>query len=220
MIKKYLLMLTFICGIFSSAIAQDFKGTLGTTVTAFFQGKDMTEKINQSNRLVLIAKKFNDQWSAAYYAALSKVLINYDEKDGAKKDAYLDEADDLLTTAETLASKEDKAQQSEIYALKAMLANARIGVAPQKRWQKYGKVFEENLELAKTNNADNPRIYFLKGTSVFYTPKMFGGGKKKAVSYFEKATPLFEKEKKDDITVPTWGSEVNADYIKQCQGDD
>jgi len=213
------MMLVLVCGVFG-ARAQDFKSTLQTTVTAFFTAKDKAEKVNQSNRLVLIAKKFNDQWSAGYYAALSKILLNYDEQDGTKKDAYLDEADDLLKDADAISNKEDLHQQSEIYALKGMIANGRIGVAPQKRWQQYGKIFEENLEKAKAANADNPRIYFLKGTSVFYTPKMFGGGKKKALTYFEKAGALFEKESKDDVTLPYWGSEVNADYIRQCQGDD
>lgn len=220
MSKKYILVAAFTFGIIGSSIAQDYKSTETTTLTAYFKAKETADKLNQSNRLVLIAKKFNDQWSASYYAALSKILLNYDEKDGAKKDAYLDEAEDFLNTAASLSNKEDKGQQSEIYALKAMIANARIGVNPQKRYKEYGKVFEENLEQAKTNNADNPRIYFLKGTSVFYTPKFFGGGKKNAVTYFEKAAGLFEKEKKDDITVPSWGSEVNADYIKQCQGED
>lgn len=207
-------------GIVGTAMAQDYKSTEATTLTAYFQAKEQSEKLNQSNRLVLIAKKFNDQWSASYYAALSKILINYEEKDATKKDAYLDEAEDLLNIAATLSNKEDKNQQSEIYALKGMIANARIGVAPQKRYKEYGKVFEENLEKAKANNADNPRIYFLKGTSVFYTPKFVGGGKKNAITYFQKAVPLFDKEKKDDITVPSWGSEVNADYIKQCQAED
>lgn len=207
-------------GIVSSAMAQDYKSTEATTLSAYFQAKETADKLNQSNRLVLIAKKFNDQWSASYYAALSKILLNYDEKDGTKKDAYLDEAEDLLNNAASLSNKDDKNQQSEIYALKAMIANARIGVSPQKRYKEYGKVFEQNLELAKTNNADNPRIYFLKGTSVFYTPKFFGGGKKNAVTYFEKAAGLFAKEKHDDIMVPSWGSEVNVDYIKQCQGED
>jgi hypothetical protein len=218
--KKYILMLALALGIFGTTMAQDFKSTLGTTLTNYFQAKEMTEKINQSNRLVLIAKKYNDQWAASYYAALSKILINYDEKDGAKKDAYLDDAEDMLNTATTLSDKNNKLQQSEIYALKAMLANARIGVAPQKRYQKYGKIFEDNLELAKANNENNPRVYFLKGTSVFYTPKMFGGGKKKAVTYFEKAAPLFASEKKDDINAPFWGEEVNKSYIEQCKGDD
>jgi hypothetical protein len=147
-------------------------------------------------------------------------MLNYTETDKDKKDAYLDEADEWLNTATALSDKEDKGQQSELYALKAMSANARIGVDPQKRWKKYGKIFESNLEQAKAQNADNPRIYFLKGTSLFYTPKAFGGGKKKAAEYFERAKALLEKESNDDILNPSWGAETNAYYLKECQGGD
>ncbi|KAA5533528.1 hypothetical protein F0919_13385 [Taibaiella lutea] len=219
MTKRILFSLALIMGISGTLLAQDFKQTLGTTVGAFFGTKDRTEMINQSNRLGLIAKKFKDEWTASYYAALSKIMLNYDEKEAAKKDAYLDEAENFLNDAADLSNKEDKIQQSEIYALKAMLANARLGVEPMKRWQKYGKIFEENLELAKSNNADNPRIYFLKGTSVLFTPKMFGGGGKKAMEYFQKAQPLFEKESHDDITKPFWGKESNEMFMKQAEAD-
>ncbi len=217
MTKRFLLSFALMMGFTGSLFAQDFKQTLGTTVKAFFEAKDQTEKTSQSNRLGLIAKKYNTEWSAAYYAALSKIMMNYDEKDAAKKDAYLDEAEDFLTTATTQADKNDKMQQSEIYAITAMLANARLGVDPKKRWQKYGKIFESNLEKAKENNADNPRIYFLKATSTFFTPKMFGGGPKKALPYFEKADGLFAKESKEDITKPFWGKEANDEFMKQAK---
>ncbi|WP_118949657.1 hypothetical protein [Taibaiella helva] len=220
MTKRFLLSLALVMGFAGTVLAQDYKQTLGTSVKAFFEGKDQAEKINQSNRLGLIAKKFNTEWSASYYAALSRIMLNYDEKDAAKKDAYLDEAEDFLATATSLADKNDKGQQSELYAITAMLANARLGVDPKKRWQKYGKIFESNLEKAKEYNPENPRIYFLKATSIFFTPKMFGGGKKKSLEYFEKAEGFFAKESHDDITKPFWGKEANDEFMKQAKTDD
>ncbi len=220
MTKRYLLSFALMLGFSGSVLAQDFKQTLGSTVKGFFEAKDQAGKVSQSNRLGLIAKKFNTEWTAGYYAALSKIMLNYEEPDAAKKDAYLDEAEDYLATATTLADKNDKNTQSEIYAITAMLANARLGVGPQKRWQKYGKIFESNLEKAKEVNADNPRIYFLKATSTFFTPKMFGGGAKKALPYFEKADALFAKESQDDITKPFWGKEANDEFMKQAKTQD
>lgn len=217
MFKRFLCAFTLMLGLTSTLMAQDFKQTLGETVKTFFSSQDRAEKINQSNRLGLIAKKFGTEWSAPYYAALSKIMLNYEEADAAKKDAYLDEAEDQLNTATGLADKTNAKQQSELFALTAMLANARLGVDPQKRWQKYGKIFESNLEKAKENNPDNPRIYFLKATSVMFTPKMFGGGKKKSLEYFEKADVLFAKESKDDITVPFWGKEANDEFMKMAR---
>jgi len=200
--------------------AQDVKPVLSETVSAFFQAKDPTAKISESNKLDLIAKKFDKEWAASYYAGLSKIMLSYEEQDNAKKDAYLDAADDLIAASAALTDKNNTHQQSEIEAITAMAANARIGVNPQKRWKQYGKIFEDHLEKAKADNADNPRIYFLKGTSVFYTPKAFGGGKKRAAGYFEKAKDLFAKENHDDILVPHWGGETNDYFLKQCEGND
>lgn len=219
--KKRILLATLLLVSFASGVfAQDYKATLAATYKAFNEAKDAQEKLNQSNRFGLIAKKFNTEWTAAYYAAWSKILLNYDEKDNTKKDALLDDADEMLTSAASLSDKSNKAQQSEIHALTAMAANARIGVDPMKRWKKYGKVFEDNLENAKKENEANPRIYFLKGTSLFYTPKMFGGGKKNALEYFDKADGYFAKETGGDILTPSWGKEVNAEYIKMCKTED
>lgn len=218
--KRFLLAALMVFSLASTVFAQDYKETLANTYKAFNEAKDAQEKLNQSNRLGLIAKKFNTEWAASYYAAWSKILLNYDEKDNTKKDALLDDADEMLATAASLSDKSNKTQQSEIYALTAMAANARIGVDPQKRWKKYGKIFEDNLANAKKENEANPRTYFLKGTSLFYTPKMFGGGKKNALEYFEKADGYFTKEAGGDILVPSWGKEVNAEYIKMCKTED
>ncbi len=220
MTKRFLLLFALTLGFTGSVMAQDYKQTLGETVKAFFESKDQTGKVSQSNRLGLIAKKFNAEWAAPYYAALSKIMLSYEEPDAAKKDAYLDEAEDQLAEATSLSDKSDKAQQSEIYTLTAMLANARLAVDPQKRWQRYGKIFESNLEKAKENNPENPRIYFLKGTSTFFTPKMFGGGKKKALEYFERANTFFAKQTSNDITKPFWGKEANDEFMKQAQTED
>jgi tetratricopeptide (TPR) repeat protein len=218
--KKSLILIAVLLLTQVGLYAQDFNATLAQTVHSFFTGKDNTEKINSSNKLTLISKKFSEEWSASYYAALSKIMLSYEEHVTEKKDAYVDEAEEYLNKATTLCPKDNKILQSEIYTLTAMVANARLAVNPMKRWQKYGKIFDENLEKAKENNADNPRIYFLKGTATFYTPKMVGGGKKKALTYFEKANALFEKEKKGDILSPYWGKEANDEFMKMARQED
>jgi len=214
--KKLLTLTALFLGISAGIYAQEYADKLKETFHAFNATQDYQEKVNQSNRLNLIAKKYSQDWVPAYYAGFSKVVLSYEEKDAAKKDAYLDDADLLIEQATTLAGKPD----DELYVLTAMAANARLAVDPQKRWKKYGKIFEENLEKAKALNEENPRIYYLKGTSLFYTPKMFGGGKKNAQPYFEKAAGYFEKEDTSDINNPSWGKEINAYFLGECKKED
>lgn len=196
--------------------AQDYKQTLQSTFLAFDTTMDLATKTQQSNKLSLISKKFGDQWTAHYYNAYSKAQLSYMEKEEAKRDAYLDEGDRELSEAISLLGKDN----DETYVLAAMLANARMAVKPQARWQKYGKLFEENLGKAKAENPENPRIYYLYGTNKFFTPKMWGGGKKAALPYFEKAKNFFDKEYSVDITDISWGKAANSYFLEQSQGED
>jgi hypothetical protein len=192
--------------------AQDFKTVLEKTFTAFDTTWNPATQMEQSNKLSLIAKKWDNEWVAHYYAGYSKAVLCYQEKDPAKKDAYLDEAEKEREDAVSILKKEN----DETYVLAAMIANARLGADPMTRWQKYGPIFKEKLESAKELNPDNPRMYYLQGTSKFYTPKAYGGGKKAAQPYFEKAKGLFAKETGKDITMPHWGNSNNEYFLKQC----
>jgi len=198
------------------AQAQDFKPQLMKTFLAFDTTMQVNIKTEQSNKLSLICKKWNNEWITHYYLALSKTILSYMDKDNTKKDAYLDEAEKEHEEAVSILGKEN----DETYVLAAMIASARMSVDPQTRWQKYGAIFTENLQNAKEINPDNPRMYHLQGTSKFYTPKAYGGGKKAAQPYFEKAETLFAKEKDDDITKPFWGKRANNYFLEQCKTPD
>ena len=201
----------------SAGAQADYKPVLQSTFTAFDTTyADMSAKVNAGNKLILIAKKYPTAWEPNYYAAYSRVQLSYFEKDEAKRDAYVDEAENYFAEAlHALGGHND-----ESHVLAAMIANARMGVKPQSRWQKYGKIFEEHLDSAKALNPDNPRIYLQRGIAKFYTPKMFGGGKKAATPYFEKAQGLFEKEAGGDIAKPYWGKGTNGYFLEQIKGDD
>ncbi len=199
-----------------SAEAQDFKPVLEKTFLAFDTTYDMAAKVEQGNKLALIAKKWDAEWSTHYYVAYSKAQLSYMEKDAAKRDAYLDEGDKELADAVSILKKNN----DETYVLAAMLANARMAVDGMNRWQKYGQLFSQNLESAKEINAENPRMYYLKGVSTMYTPKQFGGGKTAALPYFEKADGLFVKDQGKDIAQPHWGKDKTAYFMAECKKKD
>jgi len=214
--KKLILLIAAGAFLYVNSHAQDFKQTLQKTFTAFDTTKDATQRVEYSNKLGLISKKWGDEWASHYYNAFSKTVLSYNESDEAKRDAYLDEAEKERDEAVTLLKKEN----DETYVLAAMIANARMAVKPMARWQKYGKLFEDNLSKAKEINPDNPRIYYLQGTSKRFTPKAFGGGKKAALPYFEKAEALFAKESSDDIMKISWGKRINSEFLKEAKQED
>ena len=214
--KKTILLAATIFTVAAAHAQTDFKPVLQATYIAFDTSHDLAAKTEQANKLGLIAKKWPDEWATNYYAAYSKTMLSFLEQDGTKKDAYLDEAQSYEENAKRLIGK----PTDETYVMDAMIANARISVDGRARYQKYGKIFSDNLDSAKALNPDNPRIYYLRGTSKFYTPKMFGGGKKAALPYFEKADGLFEKQSTDDILKPSWGKGANDYFIGLAKGED
>ncbi len=199
--------------ILSKIPVDEFKEDLTAGFTAFDTTRSMNEMVAASNHLGLIAKKWTDQWSANYYAGYSLIILSYVEKDEKKRDAYLDDADILVNKAK----EEYKSDYDEMYVLDAMLANARLAVKPMGRFKKYGDLFNSGIEKAKSMQPNNPRIYFLQGNSIYYTPKMFGGGSKNAFQYFEKAAELYQNEKEDDINKPYWGKRKNAEMLNKCR---
>ncbi|MES2701167.1 MAG: hypothetical protein V4649_00920 [Bacteroidota bacterium] len=196
--------------------AQDLKPVLTKTFLAFDTTQAFDTKVEQSNKLGLITKKWDGEWVTHYYAAYSKAILSYMEKDTKKRDAYLDDAEKEKEEAVAILKKEN----DETYVLAAMIANARLAVDPPQRWQKYGKIYSDNLQSAKEINPENPRMYYLQGTSKFFTPKAFGGGKKAAIPYFEKAEALFAKQPGGDITKPYWGKMANTYFLAQCKVED
>lgn len=215
--KKFILLTTAAAFTLISAKAQDYKAVLQKTFISFDTTKDFQKKTEMANKLALIAKKWDGEWTAHYYVAYSDAVLSYNDKDKDKKDAYLDDAEKEHDNAVSILGKEN----DETYVLGAMIANARLAVSPMQRYMKYGKIFSEDLEAAKAINPDNPRMYHLQGMAKYYTPKTFGGGKKAALPYFEKAEELYAKESTDDITKPYWGKWMNTYMLNDCKnGDD
>jgi hypothetical protein len=159
----------------------------------------------------MIASKWENEWSSNYYAAYAKTIASFIAQDNKKKDLFLDEAEKYLEKIKAIDSQND-----ETWILAALITNARISVDGQNRGMQYGVIFNQYLSRAEKINPDNPRIYYLKGSSLFYTPEMYGGGKAKAKPLFEKAKGLFAKEAKTSVLKPIWGEKQNLDYLKQC----
>ena len=201
-----------------TANAQDFKTPLKNTWTGFdtLKHEDMTHRAPYVDKMDRIAKKWANEWAPHFYVALCKTELSYNEKDVAKHDAMLDEAEKELDDAITLLGK----KTDETWVVAAMIANSRLAADPMNRWQKYGKIFTDDLENAKEINANNPRIYYMKGVNTMFTPKAFGGGKKAAQPYFEKADGFYATESDADITKPYWGKRENTFFLAQCKIED
>ena len=92
---RYILLVAAAALTYVQACAQDMNEALKKTFLAFDTTQDLAVKTAQSNKLALIAKKWNDEWAPHYYNAYAKTQMSFmmpaDEME--KKDAILDEAE-------------------------------------------------------------------------------------------------------------------------------
>ena len=92
-----------------------------------------------------------------------------------------------------------------VEVLKAYQSQIHLAADPMNRWQADGEKFQGFLQSAKSINAENPRIYYLEGSSLFFTPEEYGGGKKVAKPMLEKAQQKFSAFKPETAIHPDWG---------------
>lgn len=213
--KNLIIILTLlvVCSILR---AQTLEETLSEVVNKFERTDTLQSKLNAVNRIDLIASKWNDQWITHYYSAYTKVVVSYLLENEKERDAIIDKAELSLAEAKRLGG----ISKDEFLVMEAYIANARLSVKSASRWEKYGAIFDARLDEAKKINPSNPRIYFLKGQSLFYTPKAFGGGAKHALPYLEKAANYFYSESKDKLEKPHWGEYMNKFYINESKKDE
>jgi tetratricopeptide (TPR) repeat protein len=193
------------------ASAQTMEENLKAAVQQFDTSKTVNAMMVASSQLDLLSSKYPNEAMTNYYSAYAKAMISYKETNAKKRDLFLDQADKYYEKVKQLNPEND-----ETCVLGALIANARIAIDGKNRYKQYGEPFDKNLEKAKALNPNNPRIYYLRGVSTFYTPKMFGGGAKRAKPYFEKAKSLFATQDKSSVMKPYWGEWMNEDYLKQC----
>jgi hypothetical protein len=192
--------------------AQTLEEQLNQVYTVADTAKSSELQTQLSSQFDLIAMMNPESYIANYYAAFSKAMLSYSGKDQKSRDEMLDIADQFYEKAKTI-----EPTNQETYVLGALLANARLSVDGGSRWKEQGEIFEKNLSAAKAINPNNPRIAHLKGVAVYFTPKMFGGGKKNAIEYLLKAEELFKTETETSVLKPHWGARRNAYFVGLCK---
>lgn len=208
--KQIALVLVLLLNLFSFK-AQTLEEKLQSLFLEFDTTQVFAAKMAASSKLELLANMESENYAVNYYAAYSKAMISYMEKDKDRKDMFLDVADSFLEKVKQLQPKNE-----ETFILGALLANARLVVDGGSRWKQQGDIFNTNIDAAIAINPLNPRIYHLKGVATYFTPKMFGGGAKNALAYLDKAKNLFASQVNGNILVPFWGEKRNLYFISEC----
>ncbi len=205
-------MLSFLlCSVMLAAFSQSAKyaAVMQKNIAALDSAKtpDDLQAVAASFERVGDAEK--TQWLPYYYAALAQTWVGWipDVKD---KDANAEKIKKYLVKAEAIE------KNAELYTIENMVATQQMLVDPQTRWQTNGQEASAALQKGMQLDANNPRIYYLQGESLFGTPEQFGGGKAKAKPLFEKSIALFKAAQPKPL-YPTWGQKQAEEKLALCQ---
>ncbi|MEJ2627470.1 MAG: tetratricopeptide repeat protein [bacterium] len=92
----------------------------------------------------------------------------------------------------------------EGYALLSSLLGNKISLNPMLGMtlgMKSGIMISRAFKLAP----ENPRVSLIAGESAYYTPRIFGGGKEKAMENLKKAIEFFQTNQPQSSLHPSWG---------------
>lgn len=154
-------------------------------------------------------------WLVHYYigyADLRLVTRYYSEQNGKERALEFLE-DGIQHLKQSIELKEDFA---EAYSLLSSLYGQKISFKPYMAMflgPKAGKYKKRAFELAP----ENPRVYLIAGQSAYFTPKLFGGGKDKAIAHFQKAIHYFGLFKPGSPILPSWGHEEAYAWLGKVQ---
>jgi hypothetical protein len=210
--KQLLTALALIAVVVASAQSEKYVAAMQKNLDQFDSAKTTADFQALSAAFERIGDAEKTQWLPYYWAGVALTTAGWSDTK-LDKDANADRVKALCEKAEALAP--DNAARAEILAVRNMAATQQMLVDPQSRWMSYGQEANADLKKAMEMDANNPRIYYLQGASVFGTPEQFGGGKAKAKPILEKAVELFKAEQKKQL-YPHWGQEQAEQMLAQC----
>ncbi len=210
--KRLLFSAAIFCTIASHAQSDKYNDAMQKTLGIMGSAKTSADDIAASAAFERIGDAEKTQWAPYYYAGLSLSSLGWRDQ-SIDKDANSEKIKIFCDKAEAVAP--DNTAKSEIESLRNMAATQQMMVDPQTRWQTSGMEAGAALQKGMALDANNPRLYYLQGMSLFGTPEQFGGGKDKAKPMFEKAVELFKTAQPKPL-YPNWGKEQAEAQLALC----
>ncbi|NLU38980.1 MAG: hypothetical protein GXX78_08835 [Bacteroidales bacterium] len=210
--RNLTLLAAFLIGSIISGFAANYKETMIQTIEKLNKSQDANELVEIANTFDRIAQKESTEWLPLYYSAYATISTTFFNQamSNEEKVKVFEKAQQKLDQAKKLADNED-----EIYVLQAMIYQLKISTDNNNAYQYIMKA-NEALGRAESIDAKNPRIPYLKGTTLFYTPTEYGGGASVAKPLFEKAAKLFSEADLSNQLMPNWGAYHNNMMLEQC----
>lgn len=193
---------------------EKFQMAMGKTLGQFGTAKTPDDYKNTANAFARIANAEPNEWLPKYYAAQCRVLAGYQ-----LSQTNMTEAQELAKTALTEIQTAEKLapMETELMVLEAFTFQLQLIENPMANGQKYSPMIFAALGKAEAINAENPRIYMIRGEFTLNMPEFYGGGVAKATPDIKKAAAKFETFKPASPLHPNWGKEHTEALVKAVE---
>jgi tetratricopeptide (TPR) repeat protein len=209
-----LLIAFLIIAVVQSVFANDdkYREAMKKNIASVYNAQT-TEELQQAvNAFERIGNAEKTKWEPYYYAAFGNIMMANREKDGAKKDQYLD-----LAIASLEKAKNITAQESEVIALEGFAYMIRVTVDPGSRGPQFAGLAMQMYGKAIGLNPENPRALSLMAQMQYGTAQFFGSSITEACGTLIKALEKFETYRSENPLAPQWGKGMAEGMKEQCK---
>lgn len=208
--------LAFIAVLFSglTSWAQQDKYTevMSKNIGVVYKASTIEELQGVVNVFKRIGEAEKSKWEPFYYASFGYIMMATREKDPAKNDGYLDQANEMMSMASTL-----QPGNSEMATLEGFIHMMRVAVDPASRGAQYSGLSMQAFGKALAMNPNNPRALALMAQMQLGTAQFFKQEPTEACETAKKAIQLFDNQKVASALEPAWGKSVAEKLITNCK---
>jgi hypothetical protein len=196
-----------------SAFADDkYTENMQKNIDIVYKAQSIEELQKGVNALQRIGDAEKTKWEPYYYAGFGNIMMANREKDGSKKDAYLDQAMEAIKKAKAIAGEE-----SEVVALEGFAYMIRVTVDPASRGQQFAGLAMQTFGKAITLNPENPRALSLLAQMQYGTAQFFGSSTAEACGTLTRSLEKFDSYKSSNALAPQWGKAMAEGLKEQCK---
>ncbi len=211
--KRLLLLFWVMTAWWSSALfAQDSMRSWQTVLQAQLQALEKVPPPQwpaYTDTLAELARTHPQEWLLQYYAGWSYTQLSF-KAEKKKAEQYSEQAAPFVKKALEL-----QPHHTETLTLMGYWLSARINAVPS-RGASLGSESRQYAEKAIDADPSNPRASLVKALNIYYTPAIFGGGKKRARPTVVETGEKFARFTPADALAPNWGRNIydvlNASY--------
>jgi tetratricopeptide (TPR) repeat protein len=198
----------------NAVFANDDKYTqaMQKNIQAVYTAQSIPDYQTAVNAFERIGAAEKTKWEPFYYASFGYIMMSNQEKDGAKKDAYLDQATTALSKAKEIVPNE-----SEVIALEGFIYMIRVSVDPASRGQQFAGLSMQVLNKAVEINPNNPRALALLAQMQYGTAQFFGSSTAEACATTNNAMEKFTTFKSENPLAPQWGKQMAEGMKGKCK---